>query len=1007
MIRSLAFLLVALLLPVVASAAPAKVDKPATVEKTATVAVAEDRTAEDWQNEARQLESLLRGELPEKLALAQLFPLDLLDEPALKEQRVRIQAEIDALPAPVEGQASPKRRALELRLQILSSRPDLRKALVDADTRRLSAQRGLEQAEASRVQAEAEAVAAEEAKKKALEAADAARGAAEKFFATELAKVENTRLDLAKLKQQQAEQRVALRSGEIARQGEQIRIRIQHAPVNHPANRVLYEECVEVVVAARTALRRSLEAVDRKIEVPRYVPPPEFPGDASLIEERQRLQAATDSARTDAEALVADLRRLRHDQAAVNYERLTRLNRSRIELLHKLPKPDRDQILGLGQAGFDQFRRELEHLRLQFAWYRYARANLGFVWLSVTEDTPRLLKVIRDAVRFAVLCVIAVWVARRRERWLDRIGATIVRMSRGGYARRAALAALELVERVFPELLLVVVALLAPWALGRLAGIAEVVVVVELFLIFAIYRLLLKLAYLLILWLSVGGGALPPRLRQLTLKSLRLTGLYTLVTMFVLVLSEQALGRGYLHSLVVNIWWLGGLPIAAVLVRWWQSDIAEGYLRFREGGQMASLVRATRERWYGFFVTVAAVTVLIVVAAGRLAARFALEFDQTRKALAYLFRRRLERQAEDQGEQTQSELDDALLQVLSEDPAEKPELVISHFPGLETFLESTKKWSDGRSTESTLLVGDTGFGKTTWLLAAEKGLVEAGIKVHRVTPPAHVADAAALLAWLGPALKLPHDDRKAFSAALEKREREAVMIDDGHRLFSRSSFAAWDALCEVAGVSTSRVLWVVALARFPYDYLAWARDGLTAPFRRVFKLKPWSDNEIAELLRTRMQAAGYRVRYDDLVAERVEGVRQQNQLVRTETEYARLIWDYADGCPRTALRCWKASLQPAGRKTVSVRLFRRPDISVVLRLTTRERFILAALVWHQTLTAGMAARVLRFPESLCEDTLELLRDSRVVSADDGVYRLESDWLQPVRRLLRRENLIVN
>jgi hypothetical protein len=64
---------------------------------------------------------------------------------------------------------------------------------------------------------------------------------------------------------------------------------------------------------------------------------------------------------------------------------------------------------------------------------------------------------------------------------------------------------LSLVERLFPELLLVTLALLAPWALGRVAEIAEVGVLLDLFLLFALYRLLLAATYLGIAGLSVGG----------------------------------------------------------------------------------------------------------------------------------------------------------------------------------------------------------------------------------------------------------------------------------------------------------------------------------------------------------------------------------------------------------------------------------------------------------------------------------------------------------------------
>jgi hypothetical protein len=949
-----------------------------------------------------QLEQLVRGQLPDGVALAEVFPFDLLNDTDVAARRAELEQRL-AAPDLEPG----ARRELELRLQILSSPPAFRRSLVEADARRLAAQLERERAEAERRQAEEDARKAEEARLAALEAAEAARSAAEKFYATESAKAELARLEQAKARQRLADRRATLNQPEAAAVEESLRERVLQAEAQDPANRALYEECVAVLTEARARVRAALDAVSRPLEVPRYALPGQLPAESTLAESRQRLTTAAAEIAAAATELEAQARRLRHDTARAAYDRQQRLNAVRLTLLEKLSDADRSEILGWGRAGLQQLGREWEHLRLQLRWYRYARANIGVVWTTVTEDPAQVLKLIRDAVLFAALCIGAALAARRRERWLELAGTWAARVARDEHWRRAALGALSGIERVWPELLLVAVALLSPWALGRVAEIAEVVVVLRLFLLFALYRLILTLSYRGIAWLS-AGASLAPRLRTLTLRSLRLIGIYLLVTAAVLVLSEEVLGRGYLYSLVANVWLVGGLPIAAVLVRWWQPDIVDGYLKFRPDGSMADAVRATRERWYGFFVAVAAVVVLMAVAAARVAARFALGFDQTRKALAFLFRRRLERQAEQQPEEAKEALAEDLVKHLTEDPVSRAELLTDHLPGLDEFLKAAKAWAEGQPPIPSLLVGDTGFGKTTWLLAAEARLKQAGIAARVLTLPQHADEPARLLAWLAKGLELKADSWEQLAAALAARPPEVVLIDDGHLLFSRrlGGFGAWDAFAGIAGTAASRTFWLIALARFPYDYLLWARNNLTAPFRRVWKLKPWSDTDIAALLKARTDAAGYRVRYDDLVVDRVEGVERHAQLLRTETEYARLIWDYADGCPRTALRCWRASLSPAGPRTVSVRLFRRPAVERIERLSQRERFILASLVWHQSVTPGLAAAVLRYPESLCADTLALLRDWQVVREDGGVYRLESDWLQPVRRLLRRENLLV-
>jgi hypothetical protein len=154
-----------------------------------------------------------------------------------------------------------------------------------------------------------------------------------------------------------------------------------------------------------------------------------------------------------------------------------------------------------------------------------------------------------------------------------------------------------------------------------------------------------------------------------------------------------------------------------------------------------------------------------------------------------------------------------------------------------------------------------------------------------------------------------------------------------------------------------------------------------------------------------MSAAGCRVRYDDLVVDRLEGVEGEAQLLRTEAEYARLIWDYAEGCPRTALRCWRNSLVPEGEHAVRVRLFRMPRSQQLEKLTSAQRFILASLVWHGNVSADEAAEVLRLPLRLCADTIAQLGEWGVVETLRARHHVTTEWLQPVRRHLRRAHLI--
>jgi hypothetical protein len=174
----------------------------------------------------------------------------------------------------------------------------------------------------------------------------------------------------------------------------------------------------------------------------------------------------------------------------------------------------------------------------------------------------------------------------------------------------------------------------------------------------------------------------------------------------------------------------------------------------------------------------------------------------------------------------------------------------------------------------------------------------------------------------------------------------------------------------------------------------------------VISLRRWSDAEIADLLRVRMEAAGYETRYDDLVVdEGLSGVEARAQILRTEKEYARLVWDFAEGSPRTALLAWRASLVPAGDRVVRVRLFRRPDAERIASLSFRQRLVLATVVWHEELSAADAARYLRLPDRACEDVLTHLGDLGVTERRGDRHRVSAGWLKPARSVLRRDHFI--
>jgi hypothetical protein len=164
------------------------------------------------------------------------------------------------------------------------------------------------------------------------------------------------------------------------------------------------------------------------------------------------------------------------------------------------------------------------------------------------------------------------------------------------------------------------------------------------------------------------------------------------------------------------------LTLLGIIISW-RDAAAESYLKAHPTGRLARLVHRSRDRWYGILITPAC----LVWTAGRALVFFtrdlALGFERTRKALAFVFRRRIERQAEIRGfaDGEIDELPDTIVAAFTEEPVSDGPLVVDFFPGLDELQSSLASWFDRRVGGSVLLAGERGSGKTSWLHQVDPG----------------------------------------------------------------------------------------------------------------------------------------------------------------------------------------------------------------------------------------------------------------------------------------------
>lgn len=742
--------------------------------------------------------------------------------------------------------------------------------------------------------------------------------------------------------------------------------------------------------------------------VPRYVPldgaaavqgePPD-PTSEHLAELRRSIDA-------DADTLEAEARRLASDRLTESIRAEDELAATRVLLFERLRPEAREEALGVTRDGVEQLRWEIHRVGAQARWY-WSRRDSTRETLGAAQNDPFLIGTVvaRGAYVLAALVAVAL-VSRRRQRIADAAWPLVLRavrrprLLRGLEHARSALLALT------PSLLFVAGVWGAHRALGpAITSVREVDLVYSLLLWYALYRLALAAGQR---W--IGG---PPSAPEGTatgikiLRSLRTIGRYALGLAIVLALSEIVSGRGYIFHGVDRVAWLGWIAVGWILLVRWRSDICNAYLVRHDAGMLADAVRKGRSRWYGFFAAMLAFTVLVVSMGTRATGRFVLSFEQSHRVLAFIFRKRLERRGDAAASVVAiTDLPEDLRRHLSEEPHVDPADEVDHFPGLDQFEASIAEWKDTHRIGALLLVGGAGSGKTTWLSAAERKVE--GVPVLRIALRRRLLTAVDVITTIADAVDAPtraRDDVDALASWLRSQPRRVLVLDDLEHLFLRGldTWPAWEAFLEIVEDSAPAVFWLCALAQHPYKFLLFAQGG-AGVFRVIVQLEPWSEKKLTELLHARVRASGYKVSFDDLVVDD-GGADHTERAAATEREFMRLLWDYSQGAPRVALHFWLRSMVPAGENTLHVRLFRAPVEDHLEALNEQERFVLASVVWHDSLTTEEAAISLGYPRLSSRDALAKLIEMGVIDDLGGRHRVTMRWQRAVTNFLLRKHLI--
>ncbi|GAB5543742.1 MAG: hypothetical protein SangKO_035020 [Sandaracinaceae bacterium] len=894
-----------------------------------------------------------------------------------------------------------------LRLQFLTLPSEERAAVFDAvrTRRRISAEQEASRAEEQR--ADEEALRASAARREALDRAAVTVSAIERDLLAERARVETAREELAQWQARLARERqaVALRSAE----------RLQHV---HTLDRALsrgrldeddaddrYHELVLLLRRDRWRLDQALDAIGTPSAAPTYEPAidlgePIYHG----FEARERLREAIDA--LEAHALEAEEteRRVRWERASRIAEDVRQLDELRIRLLPRMSRRTRETMLGLGPEGRAQLGRELNQIRLMGrfwglrTWHDLPQipAQIGAM-LALSSTRTELLLL------FAIGALIVVtW--RRKEALTERLRKAL-------HARTQQRQWTALVRPFWvvigPLIAPLIVVVLLHVVFGVLDGLTDsmfvdglrVVVLGFAWLIVAITAT----ARLFVSRLRHGAGRAVLSRRIFT--SVRMVLGFAFVAVTILRLSELLVGRGYLYTIVVDLAWLGVIPLFAILVHRWADDVVNAHADRYPEGFVATRLTDPPSRLRRYILTPPAAAQLAYVGATTAFKELALRFEQSRRAFAFLFRRRLEKQGEGaRPEKEISDLPEDIREAFEEVPGES-ELEIGHFPELDQIAGQIAAWSDGAPGFAVALIGERGIGKTTWMrqLAARTEIAAEIIDVpDGLTEPEQVTRWASEVLGVDTCATVDELDTKVKEATAKR----LVLLDHCQNFVLRAigGMRALETMVEITARTSANIVWVCAFSRYTWLYLERARQAQDLFSARV-ELGAWPEEKIAALIRKRMETLNRQASFRDLVVDRLAGSALEDAVLRTESEYLRLLWDYSVGNPRVAMHYWKHSLSVDDEK-LRVQLFRAPEVEALEELHEQSRFLLAAVALHENVTEEEAALTTGIDRRQCAAILAFLAGRRYVECDaNGAWRITTHWYRAIIRYLRRKRLL--
>lgn len=966
--------------------------------------------------------SLSLGQLDPAVDPQSLFETSLVDEVALELDRVRLRALLERLDAPAtkpaaSGSAKAKppasaapsasaaasapslqadidaldkpawqaRVALDRARLAFLSLPVARRAEILADhAARREAAKPKESPEDRRARLAAEEQA------RVLAAASQARSEAERLVGEELARLIGVERDVNAARESFREARPLLAARKDAVLGVQRRVRDAKAADAASAD-AAYDAVRASLRSARDALERSLDdlATGRSAIPPLGDDPlVDIPAEVSTDAVRQRRAAVADNIRVASSEEVL----LRHARTAAMLDEVNVLNRERLGLLPALSAEKRSAVTSFSPTGLEQAAAEARHLKLVLRYHQQVALGWAKTIRSGGSSNVSLWTVGVTLVPWLLLLAGFAWLRRRIGPLLALVASRFEEEDRSDRRTTPSVPthAARFASRVHRPLEWLAFGALSLWLLPpSVRSLLEV-----------------QLVALAIAW--VFSGALVVNVidaiaattdhplseeaapaAALRLRSLRLVGRIVTLFALVLVVTARLVGEGTVYTWVLSTCWIAAVPVFLLIVRWWRETIFERVEAVRKKTAVQSWVLANRAGWKSFLAGIVGAVHLFATGTVKVVRDRVSSFNLARRAHAYLFRRELDRLAEDGQDVAKLPLPPAAASALSPERSDGERLPS---PGDVVSAALALRLGAGKGGVFGL-VAPRGLGKSSLLraLAAE----HEGATLVACTTETSLETLRAIVDALPPS---------------PDAAPRLVLLDDAHVLVRPviGGFAELDAVLSLARATDDRLVWVFSIDALLWPLIARARDARPL-FDHLHVLEPWNEEQIGALVDARTQEAGLSPSFDDLLEPLPPSADEIDRLEALESRkrgYVRMLWDHVRGNPGLALQAWRASLALTPSGELRVRALPQPDVTQLETLPDTTLFVLRAVMQLSPAQPATVATITRLSSEQVTNTLRFGEANGYLEATDEGFRVSWRWLDTLQRLLERRHLLV-